>query len=111
MSVLRYWEPIWPSPSKCAGLDTQMSLRSGPQSCTDTSSQIPICSIIILGWRKLQSVRERTKQLCLVGGHFYFSTRGSRTIQNFNLKELTQYVYINYLVHTYIYTTRFKPLS
>ena len=59
-----------------AGLNTQMGLRSRPESCTDTSSQVPISGVVILSWRNLQSVREHTKQLYLVGGHFYFGTRG-----------------------------------
>ena len=46
------------------------------QSYRDTSLQIPISSVVLLGWRKFRGVHEHTKQLCLVGGHFYFSARG-----------------------------------
>ena len=67
------WNHIWPSSSKHAGSNTQMGLRSSPLSCMNTSSQIPISSIVILGWRKL---RKCTKQLCLIGEHFHYGTRG-----------------------------------
>ena len=66
-----------------------MGLRSGSQSCMDTSSQIPISSVIILGWRKLPSYRKHTKQPCLVGRHFISALEGVNAIQNSPLKELT----------------------
>ena len=65
---------IRPSSFKCASLDTQMGLRSGPQSCirtyflTDTNFHSRHFGV--------EEASKRTKQLCLVGGHFYFGTRG-----------------------------------
>ena len=50
--------------------------KKSPQSCMDTSSRILPSIIILLVWRKLRSIRKCTKQLCLVGGHFYFGTKG-----------------------------------
>ena len=66
-----------------------MGLRSTPQSCTDTSSQVPISGVVILGWRNLQSVREHTKQLALWTDILILTLEGARAIQHFGLKELS----------------------
>ena len=78
-----------------------MGLRSRPESCTDTSSQVPISGVVILSWRNLQSVREHTTSVFTNAlkipellnftswaDIFISALEGARAIRNFDLKEL-----------------------
>ena len=91
VSPLISWEPYSTIFLQACWFRYSNGFKKGPQSCMDTSSQILPSIGIFLVWRKLRSIRKRTKQLCLVGGHFFSALQGARAIQNFNLKELIKY--------------------
>ena len=76
VSLLISWEPYSAIFLKACWFRYSNRSKKGPQSCMDTFSQILPSIVMFLVWRKLRSVRKRTKQLCLVGGHFYFGTKG-----------------------------------
>ena len=80
VSLLISWEPYSTIFLQACWFRYSNGSKKGPQSCMDTSLQIFSSIVIFLVWRKLRSVRKRTKQLCLVGGHFYFGTKGCARI-------------------------------
>ena len=86
VSPLISWEPYSAIFLQACWFRYSNGSKKGPQSCMDTSSQILLSIIIFLVWRKLRSVRKRTKQLCLVGGHFYFGTKGCAQFKTLPLK-------------------------
>ena len=76
MSPLISWEPYSAIFLQACWFRYSNWSKKGPQSCIDTSLQILPSIVIFLVWRKLRSIQKRTKQLCLVGGHFNFGTKG-----------------------------------
>ena len=83
---LTSWEPYSANFLQACWFRYSNRSKRGPQSCTDTSSQILPSISVFLGWRKLQSVRKRTKQLCLVGRHLYYGTRECSQFKTSTLK-------------------------
>ena len=90
VSPLTSWEPYSAIFLQACWFRYSNGSKKGPQSCMDTSSQILPSIVVFLVWRKLRSVQKRTKQLCLLGGHFCFGTKGCARNSKLYLKELSR---------------------